>query len=187
MPQLQALYTLEVKDKNGKTVSKETKPCKSFVLQFLQVLEGQLDPDNSIVIKDTSNVDQTCDENEHAFDISAIVGTTTYGLLVGTGTTPVTTTDYTMETLIAHGTGAGELSYGVASKVTTAEVGVNVDFQTLRTFTNTSGNTINVTEIGLACVANLNYLMLILHEIVASTPVLNGQTLTVTITLRTTV
>ena len=186
MPKIEAFYTLEVKDKNGKTVSKVTKPCKSFVLQFLQLLECQFYPSVNVTIKDTSNVGQSATDAQYNFNAEAGVTDVTKGIVVGTGTTPVTSNDYVMETLIAHGVGATQLSYGATSKVTTAVVGANVDFQLIRTFNNGSGSTINVTEIGLYSVM-VTWDVMLLHEIVTLTAVTNGQTLTVTITFRTTV
>ena len=187
MSKLEAIYTLEVKDKTGKTVSKVIKPCKSFVLQFLQILEVQIYT-TAVTMKDTSGTDRGVPVTLESFDCktSGGVGQTTTSILVGTGTTPVDNLDFSMESLIAHGVGVGELSYGDTSKVTSAEVGANVDFQLIRTFSNTSGGTINVTEVGIVARGG-SYYMLILHEIVTSTPVANGQTLTITITFRTTV
>jgi len=189
MSKIEALYTLEIKDKNGKTVSKVIKPCKSFVLQFLQILEIQLDPANAVTLKDVAGANKTCDQHANSLNSTAPVTNDTYGMMVGTGTTPVVNADYVMETKIVHGVGAGELQYGASSIVTAAEVGANVDLQLIRTFTNGSGNTINVTEIGIISLANdgAAQYFLTLHEIVTLTAVTNGQTLTVTITFRTTV
>ena len=186
MSKIEALITLEVKDKKGKTVSKVTKPCKSFVIQFLQLLEVHLYPSEAVTITDITGTPNASEEHATNFAMESPVGYDSLGILVGTGTTPVTNADYVMETLIAHGVGAGQLSYGATSKVTTAEVAPNVDLQLLRTFTNSSGSTINVTEIGIYGSQTTNTILM-LHEIVALTPILNGQTLTVTITLRTTV
>ena len=179
---------IEVKDKNGKTVSKVTKPCKSFVLQFLQLLEAQMYPSVAVTVTDWMGTPYAATEHANTFKTESPVGNTDYGILVGTGTTPVDNLDNAMEALIVHGVGAGELSYGATSKVTAAEVGANIDLQIIRTFSNGSGNTINVTEVGiLGCFIATPRWALILHEIVALTAVANGQTLTVTITFRTTV
>lgn len=189
MSKIEALYTLEVKDKKGKTISKVTKPCESFVLQFMQLLEAQLDPANAVVIKDVAAANKTCNDDNNTLNSCAPVTNELYGLSVGTGVTPVVNADYVMETKIAHGVGAGELQHGASSMVTSAEVGANVDCQLIRTFTNGSGNTINVTEIGIISLGNdgAAQYFLTLHEIVTLTAVANGQTLTVTITFRTTV
>ena len=186
MSKIEALYTLEVKDKNGKTVSKITKPCKSFTIAFLQIIESQLFPNSPLNARDITNTLNAI--NDHATNLNQEVNAAddTRGTLVGTGTTPVDNLDYVMETQITHGVGAGQLSYGASSKVTTAEVGANVDLQSIRTFTNNSGAEINVTEIGVYGYSFADIYML-LHEIVTLTAVANGQTLTVTITFRTTV
>ena len=180
---MESLLTLEVKDRNGKTVKKITKPLRSYVIAWLQLIECQIEIAN-VTIKDYAGVNQ--DTARGLMAINASVGDDTLGMVVGTGTTPVTNLDWTMETLIAHGAGAGQLNYGVQSKVTTAEVGANIDFLLVRTFTNGSGNTINVTEFGLVVSCDAHDFLCI-HDVTTAVSVLNGQTLTVTYTLRTTV
>lgn len=186
---LRVFYTLEVKDKNGKTVSKVTKPCHSFTIAMLQLIEVQSFGYTNVNIRDILNSVESVKDDAGNLESQGIIGNVGVGIVVGTGTTPVTNTDYVMEALIAHGVGAGQLSYGAGSKVTTAEVGVNVDLQKIRTFSNTSGGTINVTEIGIHSegISVASHDFLTLHEIVTLTAVANGQTLTVTITYRTTV
>ena len=182
-------YQLTVTDnKTGKIISQTPfRRSKSFVLQFLQILEVQGYPSVGVSIKDTSNTPRAVDKHENAFKLEAAVGDVTIGTVVGTGTTSPTNSDYALETLIAHGVGAGELSYGAQSKTTTAVVAPNVDFILTRTFNNGSGGTINVTEAGIYCIAYAAWYFMILHDVFAAVEVANGQTLTVTYTFRTTV
>jgi hypothetical protein len=75
-------------------------------------------------------------------------GVDAYGILVGTGSTPVAIGQYNLVAKITHGTGAGQLSYGA----TTVEAMVKDTtwyFRVVRTFTNNSGADITVYEIGL--------------------------------------
>lgn len=191
MSKIEALYTLEVKDKDGKTVSKVTKPCESFVLQFLQLIEAQLIPSDTVEnVKDVGAVLRDAVDYASNLKIEGDVSEDNLGIVLGTGTTPVTNIDHVMETLISHGITAGKLSYGSTSKITSGVVGANVDLQLIRGFTNSSGDTINVTEIGIISGffdGSSSQTCLILHEVVTLTPILNGQTITATITFRTTV
>ena len=182
-------YQLIVRDKNGKIVRKTRfKRSKSFVLQFLQLLEVQMYRSVDVSMKrDVGTMIAVADFASN-FDAEAAITDTTKGILVGTGTTPPTNIDYNMETLIAHGTGATQLSYGATSKTTTVVVGANVDFILTRTFNNGSGNTIHVTEVGIITLIGATpYYGLMLHDTFTAVPVLNGQTLTVNYTFRTTV
>jgi len=80
------------------------------------------------------------------------------GLIVGTGNTPTTLTDYTLETPIVSGDGAGQLVYGLTQIFATQGVqgedqfkpDANGDMALLisRVFHNKSGSAITINEIG---------------------------------------
>jgi len=185
---LKGLLTLKVADKNGKTISEVTHEMKSFVLQFLQLLEAHMYPSVNVNIQDVTDTTKSVTKGTVTFHSEWAVTDDDRGIMVGIGTTPPTNTDVAMETKIVHGTGAGQLSYGATSKTTTTEVGANIDFVFTRTFNNGSGNTINVTETGIICIAtNTTTYFLIAHDTFSAVAVANGQTLTVNYTLRTTV
>lgn len=70
-------------------------------------------------------------------------------IVVGTGTTAVAITDYGLESVIAHGSGAGELEHQDASFVAPVTIGTRRRFFMLRTFLNQSGGAITVNETGI--------------------------------------
>ena len=72
-----------------------------------------------------------------------------YGILVGTGVGAPALSDYTLGTLIDHGGGAGALSYADTVVESVVEDGVTIDLLIWRSFSNTSGGSITVNEIGL--------------------------------------
>jgi hypothetical protein len=78
-------------------------------------------------------------------------GSTTEGIVVGTGTGAVSLTDYALGTLIAHGTGAGQLDYGGIVTSTPVTVGTTRLFKASRSIWNYSGSSISITEMGLYC------------------------------------
>lgn len=176
-------------NKTGKVVYRNKTVSESFVLQFLQFLEVQVYPSVDVNIQDFTDTTRACQDHATSFKAEGAVTDDQTGIIVGTGTTPVASNDVAMETLIAHGTAAGELSYGAMSKTTTAIVGVNVDLIMTRTFNNGSGSTINVTEVGIQCYGYYGAAsaFLIVHDVSTAVPVANGQTLTVNYTFRTTV
>lgn len=179
-------YQLIVKDKSGKVVSKTPfRRSKSFLLQFLQIIEVQSFRVN-VNITDYTTVVRSVPAHAQSLNFASAVGSVTTGILVGTGTTTPTNLDTAMETLIAHGVGAGQLSYGALSITTTAEVGANVDYIATRTFNNGSGNAINVTEAGIVMDGGTWHFFCV-HDVFSTVVVLNSQTLTVNYTLRTTV
>lgn len=179
-------YQITVTDKNGKVVSKtRLRRSKSFLLQFLQLLEVHM-KQVGVTINDITNTPSEIGVHSSTFRIAAGIGIVNMGIIIGTGTTPPTNADYVVETIIGHGSGAGQINYAAHSFVTTQEVGANVDFQHLRSMQNLSGGTINVTEAVIYANATAKYLCIV-RDVFTAVPVADGQTITVTYTLRTTV
>lgn len=87
-----------------------------------------------------------------AIDNSTVLGAggEGWGIMVGTGTNAVAIGDYALQTAVAHGTGAGQLSFG-ANSITTAPTtsGSKRYFQLSRGFTNNSGGNITLNEVAL--------------------------------------
>ena len=78
--------------------------------------------------------------------IKSVAGDDTQGIVVGTSTTAEAFTDYALGAKIAHGTDAGQMEYSIMG-----EAGFAGDKQITwaRYFTNSSGSSITVGEIGL--------------------------------------
>ena len=186
---LSLLLKAVVTDKNGKVVSCVEKQARSFLIAFLQILEANAFATVAVSVKDYLGVAKTVTDHAVNFNSDAGSGLSSLGTLVGTGVTAVANDDNAIETPIGNGSGAGQLNYGAQGKVTTQEVGANVDFVMTRAFVNGSGGTINVTEFGWQVYgyASGNFKFLVIHDVIGAVVVNNGQTLTVTYTLRTTV
>ena len=74
-----------------------------------------------------------------------------FGIVVGTGTGAESFEGYILDTLVAHGTGAGQLSYA-AEEATLQNYTSGTktwDITTRRNFTNSSGGTIVIAETGI--------------------------------------
>jgi len=72
-----------------------------------------------------------------------------YGPVVGTGTDAVTINDYALKTKITHGTGAGQMEHGKTEIIPISVSGYEAFFNYTRPFTNKSGSSITVNEVGL--------------------------------------
>lgn len=160
------------------------KKSESYVQQFLQLffvgLAALISP-NVISVKDTGGTSRSAWLASPHFRCDAAAGDATYGIVVGTGATAPTITDYVMQTPIAHGVGAGQLQYStmtfgaLAANTTTAQITLT------RNFANASGGSITVNEIGLYCQfydGSTRY-ALIIRDVTGGIAVPNGQTLTV--------
>ena len=140
----------QVRDKVGNLISEEEHDAHSTLQAFMQLLLAQMLGAGAAGFIDTGGVSRSVGPIQTVFKIVAAAGDATLGIVAGTGITAVEIDDYSVETLVAHGVGAGQLSYGtmaIDSVVTT--VGSTVYFNASRTFTNSSGGLITITEIGL--------------------------------------
>lgn len=128
------------RDEKGREVARKN-VTSSFMLGFFAILFTQLSGTNApITVKDTTGTART---------LSGSQGTNTYaGINVGTGTVPSVPDQSNVETMIANGSGSGQLVYGS----TTFGLGVSGNKITLTisiSFTNSSGADITATEVGL--------------------------------------
>lgn len=194
---VQLLIRAVVKDPDGKIIHDTgQKPSKSFVIQFLEVVYGIF---NALAVggyeitatdgtEDYVYVhDQNC--NQH-FIVDAGVNVSTHGIVVGTGDTAETNTDYKLQTQLTEGVGAGNITHGAMTVGAVAVVGANVDLELKRSFTNNTGSTITVKEAGIYIFLNystLFYHCIIRDVLVSPIDVPDKCTLTVYYTLRTTV
>ena len=142
-------YEIIVRDKNGKVISRQKDEAHSFLVQYNELLAACF-AGVGVTIKDTGGTDRTIDAEYTSFNLNAAIGVVLRGIRVGTGSTAVAVGDYALETAIAEGTGAGQLSY----QAQTYPINVTVSdpdctFELKRIIENHSNGTIVVTEIGI--------------------------------------
>ncbi len=177
-----------VTNKEGKiTQHQPEKRSESFVQNFIYLLRQGMENGFAFMapeLTDTSNVVWRFPNCIYIFNAQAAAANANAGICVGSGSTAPTITDYKIETQIAHGVGAGQLSYGdVTFSVPVASATVS-QFTITRNFANGSGGAITVNEIGLICTTKDliyvdRYLLLIRDVIGGGISVPNGETLTV--------
>jgi len=189
-----AVLELTVTDKDGKVTEHRVMKSKSFVRQFLELLwiqANQLNQANAYSLRDTGNTLRAIRQSQYLFNTNAGSTVTTYGPVVGTGTTAPTINDYALVTPIAHGTGAGQLQYDAVTFGAPASDSTTSQFTITRNFANASGGAITVNEIGLyvRAIADSTYynFMTIRDVISGGISVPNGQTLTVNYRLQATI
>jgi len=122
----------------------------SFVENFIRILRSILGDVNETGVKvDGSSVTIYRTDELSDYRVIAGAGDDSFGIVVGTGTTPPAPDDHSLESKIPHGTSAGQLDYG-ATGVSTVAVRDNSIFIYIdRTFTNLSGADIDISEVGL--------------------------------------
>lgn len=182
-----AAIELIVKDKDGNVTNRiGPKRSESFVRQFLELLWIVVCPVPEVMtysVKDTGNTLRAICESGLTFACNAGAGVVTFGSVVGTGTTAPTIDDYALETIIAHGVGAGQLQYSAITFGAPASDATTSQFTITRNFANASGGAITVNEIGLyvkGFVYSTTYYFMTIRDVIGGgINVPNGQTLTV--------
>lgn len=186
---IQLLIRSIVKDPDGNVVSDSgDRPARSFTLQFLEFIQAMF----TGVTKDATTIDNA--EEKIWYNIGDIFSwgflASTYfddvGIVVGTGDTAPTNTDYKLETRLTHGVGAGDISHGTMDIGSAAEVGPNVDLPLRRAFTNLTGSSIVVKEAGIY-LRNVSFIHCIARDLVVGGTLPNLYSLTIIYTVRTTV
>ena len=175
-------------DPNGEiTEFQSAKRSESFVGNFMALLRGAMENTPAMVgleLTDTSNTLQLVHNNIYIFDVTSAINLDTKSIVVGTGNTAPTITDYALQTKIAHGAGAGQMSYSATTFAVPVSDGTTSQFTITRNFANGSGGSITVQEIGLISqvqdeTQTNRYFLLIRDVIAGGIVVPNGQTLTV--------
>jgi hypothetical protein len=202
------LWEIEVKDKTGKLLKHYVTPARSWLKQFLQILKGEFATrwGTTTGSGNVSILDETGTAYSYPYQTSSTqslyycqlsslgdVGDVTQGIIVGTSDTPNTLGTYALGAKIAHGSGAGQLVYNAETvEDVTNPSGNDLQFRITRTFTNNSGATITVKEVGLLVkkinVNSLGSRFLIARDVLPSpVDVPDGATLTIRYVVKITV
>lgn len=177
---LECRITVMVSETDGRIISRRTFPSRSYLIGFMQILACQMGQSGVLTALDTGNVSRTLATN--AGNLGTQASGNARGIVVGTGTTAVTASDIALQTIIASGSGAGQLTYGAETQGTPAVSGANSVWTLQRIFTNNSAGSITVKEIGMYMVATITpYTFCSARDIVPAGGVAVATTKTLTI------
>lgn len=183
---------IEVKDKNGKVIKSFVTPAHTFTKSFFNVITQMfgkpcdivpniniLATDNFAYLRDMSSLTDAgdwCDVGAATED--------THGVLIGTSATAWAFTQFELQGKIAHGGGAGQMMYGITTQSSTAGSGTPAKVTLARSFTNNTGNSITVREIGwfgkMKTDTGVWKYHMIVRDVISATAVPDGAVLTVT-------
>ena len=165
---LKSYFEVEAHDENfGYLRTSRKRRSRSFVQGFLKLHYPQLISNTAITI--TNIAGASCATGQFALSglfrathpgrtqgsISSRALFTTYmssvqvGIVLGTGTTSVTPTDFALATIIADGTSSSQLEYLSSSGSGLTISAPSGSFTLERLFRNSSGGTITVNEVGV--------------------------------------
>lgn len=165
-----------------------------FVLQFLQIICTYF-KSGAVTIKDVTGTYRTVGGNPGAYSefysiLNAPAGDSSYGIVVGTGTAAEANDNYQLQSQCTHGTGTNQFLHGSVGLTEPKVAAGNVDYVLERSFTNESGDTIIVNEVGVYIkmwdAGNTMRYFCILRDLTGGVSVGNGEILVVEYTVRTT-
>lgn len=188
MTSFKAAYKLELRSPGRTFRNRGFRPSHSFVQQFVQLLRAQFNQADEANVRDILNTLRTVDWDAAlqrlAFDAGA--GVWVWGPQIGTDDTAEAVDDHALGAPIEHGGGAGEMDFAATTIAAIAVVADDVRCDISRTFTNNSGNTITVKEVGLTSYSGV-YNFLCIRDLPSPTyEVPNGGVLTLTYRIYTT-
>lgn len=182
-------YSVVVRDRLGQIVSRERRKSKSFVRQWndlIYILTTNINTNAKLIDGSTQVVYST-----DPINLRMTAGSEdTQSIVVGSGSTPVTISDYQLETQIANGLGAGQLSHQAATVNASVVSAPNCGFIVERAFVNNSGGDITAREgaiyVGVRLGAGYNNAMVVRDVFGAPQLIPDGGSLIVNYTLRVT-
>jgi len=176
----EAYIEVEVRDRDGNIIHQHRQKARTWVKNFFYLLWYGLRYSAPVVQKqDGTTASYGNITYQGVMSAMAPQGNSDYGILVGMGTKAWSFDDYKLDNKIVHGSGANQLYYGAVTAEDMIVESNRVYFRLVRTFTNYSGSSTTVTEVGLAI--NYNYFNPIIARDLLNPPVTvpPGSTLTV--------
>ncbi len=159
----------------------ETRRCNSLLLAWVDIFLGIM-KQTATSLKDTSGNTTTRNVGVTSLALNAGAAANLFGVMVGTGSTAVSISDFKLDTLITHGTGATQVAYGAVTVSSPATSGTTRYFTIARTFTGNASAVVTVNEIGLYCKFDSVYYYCIDRTLSTFTiPIATAKTVTYTI------
>jgi len=169
---------LELRDKDGKLLKKWVQEGHSWVKWFLYIFYVYM-MQTSLTITKTDGTSASFGPGaglSGGLSIAGGYGSDTVGIIVGTSNLAWNIEQYKLDSKISHGNGSGQLLYGVTSVDDVSPMTNGYRIFVSRVFTNNSGASVIVKEVGIYSALNIMYARDVLT---ASVEVQNLQSLTV--------
>lgn len=157
-----------------------------FMKALIYLMYGIFWNVTTIAIKDITNTSR--DWNQTGMSITAGVANGSYGIVVGTGTAAISLDAYKLDTIIAHGSGSGQLYYQAMAVTQPAKpTGSMYRSVFIRELTNLSGGSITVNEVGLYGTHGSYYYVLARDLVSPGVAILDRATMSVTYRMETSI
>jgi len=176
---VKAYLKIKVINEKGKCIYYRRYRSRSFVANFINALYTLLSNQGATLVN-TGGGTYT-PKSGFAMQVADSSNDGSYGIQIGSGTTAPAITDYRLTQLIPNGTSAGQMQYGAVTVMSPViNTTNNTGYITVtRAFTNNSGGSITVSEVGLVALYYYNDVLLIHDLLPTPITVPNGSTLSI--------
>ena len=150
-----AVLDWQIRDAHGNITSSGIKKSESFTRGFFDLLMAKLlgaTHVQNLSVTDINNVLREIGNSRYMFACDAAIGSVSTGIIVGTGNAAPTISDYKIQTIIAHDSGAhgaGTLQYSAVTFGAPSSDSTTSQFTITRNFANGTAGSITVNEIAL--------------------------------------
>jgi len=141
---------VEVKDKDGNIIHYHRQKARTWVKNLFSILRNSFNGSQPTFQKQDGSVYTNSMNIETFLKVASPSGNYNYGILVGMGTKAWAIDDYKLDNKISHGSSSNQLLYGTTTVEDIVIESNRIYFRVIRTFTNSSGSSTTVTEVGLA-------------------------------------
>ncbi len=156
-------------DRNHKIISISSFVPQSVVQGWIGLLTVQL-TESPIEIIDVNGNSRKIYQSSSNFKTNALIDDAGIGIVCGTGTDAVSINDYNLKKLIQPGTDTGQLQYSSVDFPNKYLVDTATALTDIRRFfTNNSGGSVSVKEIGIKCYGYSSYRILIERTLINET------------------
>ncbi len=184
-------YSAVVRDSQGKFISRERRKSKSFVRQWNDIIWAQVTGASGYIKRIDGNETQGVAPAAESLRMTAVEAFSSESIVVGSGFAAVTISDYSLGTQIAHGSGAGQLTYQAPTVNESVVSGPNCSFLVERAFVNNSGGDVTVKEsaiyVRMKGPIYYGYACVVRDVLTLPQTIPNGGSLSMSYTLRVTV
>lgn len=134
----------EIRDKDGRLIRKLPEViANSYVKALIDMLYKHF-AQTALTIVETDGTSTSHEPFIQDLEVTAGVGITGYGIVIGTGTNAVTVDDICLQTQAIT-----DIAHGATTVSVPVTVGNSRQLDILRTFTNNTGAEVNIKEVGL--------------------------------------
>jgi len=182
----QLFYEVVVTDKEGREIFREAGPSHSYTELWNKVINAHARQSTN-TIKDTGGVDRSVGKSSGNLRATAGIGTTSYGIRVGKGATPVDISDYALQIPVEEGTGVDQLSHHEVQNSQPVVSAPDCSFTIWRVMFNNTGSTVSgIREIGCYVIMGGYYGLAFRDVLTSPASIPFGGAMTVTYTLKVT-